>query len=123
MSLRISSIAGAGDFDKERLIMRAGTDLDIGGFSLFCCKVVSENQVDSGDVACAYWFEDYEVKSGDLVILYTKSGKRSSKVNESGSTSHFIYWERRSPIWSPEYRAVLIQAKVAQFGPLLRPSE
>ena len=57
-----------------------------------------DNQVTVG-VLNAYWFPYKEVSAGDLIIIYTKSGKESEKRLEKGGTSHFFYWGLDFPIW------------------------
>jgi hypothetical protein len=42
------------------------------------------------------------VKSGDLIVLYTKRGVSKERVNKDGSTSHFYYWGLADPVWGLE---------------------
>lgn len=118
MSFRISSIANAGDLSKERLVLRADEALDVGAYAIFCCWAADGDEVSSGDLPAAYWFEDQKVGKGDLIVLYTKSGKRSSKLSDRGKTSHFFYWGRQSTLWVEGKRPVLANTKPYLFGPL-----
>ena len=107
MSLRITSLADAGEPQKERLVMRASSDVEVGKYAVFCCWIADDGDPLSGDLPAAYWFEDFSVKSGDLVVLYTKVGKRSEKVSDSGRTSHFCYWNKTGSIWTKDKQPVL----------------
>lgn len=118
MSLRISSIQSAGDIAKERLVLRADLAVDIGIYAVFCCNVADSDEVSSGDIPASYWIADEKIEKDDLVVLYTKGGKRSSKVGDSGRTSHFFYWGRKSPLWVQGHRPVLVNTKPWQFGPI-----
>jgi hypothetical protein len=116
MSLVISSVANAGEVDRERVVMKASADIDIGKYALFCCKRSGETSVNDGAIPAAYWFADKTVKAGDFVVLYTKSGKRSEKSNNSGGNSYFFYWGKSAPIWTDDKRAVLLKVSIFEFG-------
>ncbi|WP_148309087.1 hypothetical protein [Sphingopyxis fribergensis] len=116
MSVRISSIANAGEFDRERVVLQIEEDCDLGKYVVFCVRRSGPNAVDSGNVPAAYWFADKPVKKGDVAVLYSKAGKRSEKVSESGHTSHFFYWGRPESIWTAEKRAVLIDTRSYKFA-------
>ena len=118
MSFRISSIQNAGDIAKERLVLRADLAVDLGAYAIFCCWAADGDEVSSGDLPAAYWIEDQKVEKDDLIVLYTKAGNRSSKVSDSGRTSHFFYWGRQSPLWLAGKRPVLVNTKSYQFGPI-----
>jgi hypothetical protein len=117
MSLRITHVRENGDIEKERVVMRAESDTDVGSYIMLNCDRISEEQVESGDIPSSYWFEDKAIKKGDFVVLYTKAGQSSEKTNESGFTSHFFYWNRSTTMWSMERRAVLVKVGAYQFSP------
>lgn len=116
MTVTISSITNAGELDRERLVLKVEDDLDIGKYAVFCCKKSSETAVSAGNIPAAYWFIDKPIKKNDLVVLYTKSGKRSEKNNSGGNTSHFFYWGKSESIWNSDYRAVLIESRSYKFS-------
>ena len=117
MTLRITSIDAPGNLDAERLIMRAGEELDVGKFAIFCANV-TQTGVGSGNIPAAYWFMDYKVAANDWVVLYTKAGSQSKKNGDSGPTSHFFYWSRQAPLWTPRTRPVIVYTSPYAFGPL-----
>jgi hypothetical protein len=115
MKLRISSFADAGQADKERLIIKAESDTDIGDYLVMASSISSSGGATAGRKT-AYWFPDKDVKAGDLVVLYSKSGTQSEKKLQSGATAHFFYWGLETPPqWSAGKGAVLLFADEWKF--------
>src|SRR5579884_826362 len=109
MNLEISSFADAGNFEKERLVIKIVNDTDIGEYAVFQSRLSSQRNPTWGTKR-AYWFPDGAVKSGDLVVLYTKRGKNSTKSLASGRTAHFYYWGQENALWgSPDTAAVVLE--------------
>ncbi len=90
MLLEIQYIKDAGDIENERIVMKALADCDIGNYFTFLSHYVDKTSV-STEVVSPFWFVSTTVCKGDIVVVYTKEGKRSSKVNKDGSTSYFYY--------------------------------
>jgi len=112
MKLKIKSIKDAGIVEKERLILKVLQEDDIGYYVVFKTTSFEDDSI-SNKVRYAYWFPDNQVRTGDLVILYTKSGRESKKFNPlSGITSHFFYWGLEKTIWNEKNdSAVLLEVK------------
>jgi hypothetical protein len=109
MSLRLVGIRSAGDLTKERVVLRARLKVDIGRYAIFAAVLDTNNdQVLSGGLEAAYWFEDQEVGKDDYVVLYSKKGATSSKNNSDGSRSWFFYWDREETIWRPAVNAAVL---------------
>lgn len=116
MNLEIRSIADAGIPLKERIILRALADLDVGNYALLKSGVGSTGREPTSGRKAAYWFPDEKVEAGDLVVLYTKRGSRSTKRLDGGHTAYFFYWGRDEAIWSDRQSgAVLIEIADWQF--------
>lgn len=98
MKLEISSFPDTGQFSKERLILKVLSDVDVGGYAVFCSPASKSGGPVAGRKA-AYWFPDEDVKAGDLVILYTKTGTSSKKELSGGRTAHFFYWGLDNSVW------------------------
>ncbi len=98
MNLNISSFADAGNFDKERLVLKANVDLDIGKYAVFCTELSADKGATAGS-KLAYWFPDEEIKANDLVVLYTKQGSSRKKELDAGRTAHFFYWGHDEALW------------------------
>jgi hypothetical protein len=108
MTVELRSIENAGDLERERVVLRATKDDDIGRFALFRCHTTTKGKVASGSIPAAYWFPDQKIKKGDFVVLYSKSGVNSEKKGDNGGTSYFYYWGLKSPQW-PKYIAALVE--------------
>jgi hypothetical protein len=97
MNLEITSFADAGQPQKERIVLKALINLNVGEYAVF------RSGVSDGDPTAgwksAYWFPDADVKANDLVILYTKKGSQSTKSLGNGRTAHFFYWGRDEVLW------------------------
>lgn len=108
MRLEITSIADTGDVSKERIVMKAVTDLDVGDFAVFKSSVGSTGQEPTAGRKAAYWFPDENVVTGDLVVLYTKRGSRSTKRLDSGGTVYFFYWGKDESQWGDSQSGVVL---------------
>jgi len=109
MKVEIQSVADKGNFEKERLVLKVIADTEIGDF-----LVIQTGFYDGSLTVGIYetfWFPYKSVSTGDLVILYTKSGKDSEKLLKQGRRAHFFYWGLSSAIWNKKDRAsVLLHA-------------
>lgn len=104
MRLAILSVANKGDLKKERLVLNVRANTDIGEYILL------QTVYDSGlttHTYNTYWFPDKKVKTGDIVVVYTKDG-RENEIEENGHRIHFLYWGLSMPIWSEEDRAPVL---------------
>lgn len=109
MKIEIQSIADKGNHEKERLVLKVIADADIGDY------LVVQTGYNDGGVTIGthhtYWFPYMLVSAGDLVVLYTKSGKNSEKELRQGRKAHFFYWGIDAAIWNRKDRApVLLHA-------------
>jgi len=115
MNLEIRSFADPGDIQKERLILKASSDTDVGDYAVLRSLIGSSDGPTSGRKR-AYWFPDTDVKAGDLVVLYTKKGSLSKKpLVGGGGTVHFFYWGSDIPLWDENHCAVLLFASEWDF--------
>lgn len=99
MKIEIRSFADKGDFESERMSLRATANVDLGAHAIFYLKLNSNGKPSSGKKV-AYWFPDLELKTNDLVVVYTKKGERRTKTLDDGTTAHFFYWGLDKPIWN-----------------------
>jgi hypothetical protein len=60
----------------------------------------AKNEAVYASVSHAFWFPDEAANEGDLIVVYTKSGKQGRKENGNGSSSHFFYWGLGVPLWN-----------------------
>lgn len=111
MNIEIVDIKDRGNKNKERLVLKAKANLDIGYYIVFLTIKTGADSFSSNPEKI-YWFPDKKVQEGDLVVLYTKTGTDSSTLNKSGSTSYFFYWGLSSAAFKDEKKMpVVIEAK------------
>jgi hypothetical protein len=116
MNLEIKSFADAGNLSKERIILRALTDVDVGEYAVFRSGVGSSGRAPTSGRKIAYWFPDEKLKANDLVVLYTKKGSRSAKPLEGGRTAYFFYWGKDESLWDDnQFGVVLLEVEDWQF--------
>ena len=84
MQLELKSFADAGVLDKERLIIRVLADVNIGSYVVLRSKK-NDNGMPISGTKDAYWFPDVKVSRGDLIVLYTKRGTSSKKVQKAAA--------------------------------------
>lgn len=99
MTIEIKYVRDAGNLAKERLILKATSDDEIGNYILFDTTYLENDKV-SNEIRHSLWFPDGEVKENDLIVVYTKSGKDSKMENENETTSHFFYMGLGKTIWN-----------------------
>ncbi|OHX34410.1 hypothetical protein BJL95_17225 [Methylomonas sp. LWB] len=109
MNIDIQSVADKGNLDKERLILKVTADTDTGDY------LVIQTGFSNGEVTIGtyntFWFPYKAVSAGDLVVLYTKSGRENIKELKGSKKAHFFYWGLSSTLWGKNDRApVLLHA-------------
>ncbi|MBC3464991.1 hypothetical protein [Pseudomonas sp. RW10S2] len=114
MKLEIDRIPEAGNLQKERVVMKASEDLDIGKYILLRSKKGSSGNPKSGSKT-AYWLPDVSVKAGDLVVVYSKQGKSSKKTLDDGRVVHFYYWQLNKAIWGAESNNTAVLLNVREW--------
>jgi hypothetical protein len=115
MTVQITSIADAGKLDKERVVMKVSSDDDMTSYAVFAAFSGDMGAL-SGNIPNAYWFQAWQVKRGDFVVLYTKVGTESQKKNANGTTSHFFYWGLSFPLWTTGKIAALVETPSWQYS-------
>lgn len=112
MNISIKEIKNRGDLENERVVYIVNSDCDLGRFLSFKTKSTDDGNSISNLIINPYWFPDTNVKKGDLVVLYTKSGVNNSRENEDKTTTHFFYLDNNDPIFKEETdMALLIYAE------------
>jgi hypothetical protein len=98
MTVELTGVEDAGNHERERVVIKITADDDIGRYAIFRA-VARDGRPLSGNIPYVYWFADTKVKAGDFIVVYTKSGLRSEKPSENGTTSRFFYWGLPSQVW------------------------
>jgi hypothetical protein len=105
MNIVVTSIKDPGTLQNERVVLRVELDCKLGRYVLIRAQSSSKNLL--GGPIEGFWLPNVDVKAGDLVVLYTKSGRRKTKDREENKT-HFVYWGKDEPLWgSPNFGAAV----------------
>lgn len=91
MNIAIDYIKDSGNLEKERIVFAVNNDEQLGKY-LIAESVLLDNSRFSAKIKNVFWFPDQELKQGDIIVLYTKSGNNNISKNEDGSTTYFYYW-------------------------------
>jgi hypothetical protein len=94
MNIKIVTIADRGVPNKERIQLLALGNVNLVYYALFDTETASPTTVVTIPKR-AYWFNSYEVKAGDNIVLYTGAGHQSSYQRPDGGKNHFFYWARQ----------------------------
>lgn len=115
MKVQIRSIHGNGNWDDEYVILDVGEDCDIGHYMLADTTYLPSGRI-SNELRHLYWFPDKKVRSGDIVVLYTKSGINQTARTAERTPIHFFYWGLKVAVWNDAGDcATLIEAHTWQF--------
>lgn len=108
MDIEFNMVKDPGVIDNERVILRVTKDTDLGSYLIATSLENDDNQTISSDLSNIFWLPDQNLKAGDLVIVYTKKGKKGQIDNIDGSTSYFVYWGLDKPIGSDSRAAIVL---------------
>lgn len=110
MNLEIKYIKNRNE-EGERIVFVVKKDCDIGSYLVFLTKQTKPESFNIKYLKHPFWFPDNKVKENDLVILYSKSGTSSQKINKDGTTSYFFYRGIGASIFTDDdHIALLIEA-------------
>lgn len=108
MQVKIISVHNQGSYESEYVLLKVSEDCDIGKYQLCDTTYTSDGQV-SNKLRNTYWFPDRLVKKGDLVSLWTKTGKNTTDKNDSGTPIHRFYWNLAKPVWNNDGDCAVLQ--------------
>ncbi len=101
MDIEIKYVKDAGDLRNERIILKALKEVQIGEYMISDTTYTEDGQI-SNLIRHIYWIPDKVVQANDLIVIYTKEGRFSEKINKSGVVTHFFYWSLNRTIWNQE---------------------
>jgi hypothetical protein len=96
-----------GNLAKERVVLFAESSCDVGKFILAETAFIKDGEV-SSNLRRTFWLPDLTVTAGDLVVIYSKVGKNSSRENSDKSTSHFLYLGKAESIWGKSDSGIVL---------------
>ena len=104
--MKIVKIIDTNNLEKERVLFQVDSNEDLDFYMLFNSEKTSEGKVKRRPKN-VFWFPARQLKVGDSVVLYTKSGNTSQVTNSDGTTTYFFYWNLPATIWNEETTPVL----------------
>jgi hypothetical protein len=116
MKLELIGVENVGDLPRERIVMRATEELDLGRYAVFKCRKTASGVPAAYAFLGGFWFAKKNIKPGDFVVLYSKRGDISEKKAEGAEfVSHFYYWDSAEPIWAGAVVPVLVATTEWRF--------
>lgn len=110
MEIKISSIGDKGNLSLERIGFNVLKDCELKYFILFKTKNTANGFLNKSKNS--YWFLPENLKANDKVVLYTRKGNNSIKINPNGTSTYFFYWGLESTLFNQENdRVILINVK------------
>jgi hypothetical protein len=101
MKFKIRGLRDPGNLEKERVVIEALEDGDVGRLIVTTTNQQSATTV-SPRIKTPYWIPDQTVKKGDLVVVYTKKGARNTKENDDNTSSHFFYMGSEQSLYNSD---------------------
>jgi len=106
MEIVFVSIGDRGDFNSERIGFKVLKDCELKYFLVFKTRTTAGGFYNKSNAT--YWFLPQQVKAGDKIVLYAKSGTDSVTRNSDGSSTYFFYWGLNSIIFQTDEDRVVI---------------
>ncbi len=102
--------------NRERLHLTVLVDTSLVYYAVFDTVRIEDGI--SQSPKRVYWFNDYQVKAGDHVILYSKPGTDVAKRRTDGATNHFFYWGLKNTLWgAKDACAVVVEVNDWETSP------
>lgn len=108
MDIEFNMVKDPGVIENERVILKVTKDTDLGSFLIATSLENDDNKTISSELSNIFWLPDQKLKAGDLVIVYTKDGKKGKVDNIDGSTSYFVYWGLGKPFGLDPRAAIVL---------------
>jgi hypothetical protein len=112
MNLKISGYGEIGDKDGERIGINILKDCNAKNYILV--RTTSTEKGFYNKPSYTYWFTPRELKAGDKIVLYTKTGTDKASKQSDGTTTFFLYWGLDNPILK-ENKASLVLAEIENW--------
>ncbi|MRS89143.1 hypothetical protein GJV04_03690 [Enterobacteriaceae bacterium RIT714] len=107
MKFKINGLREPGNLEKERAVIEILEDGNVGTLIVASTRQQGEGSV-SSEIKNSYWIPDQDVQKGDLIIIYTKAGKKNNRVTPTNSTSYFFYIGLEAPQYNEADETVVV---------------
>jgi hypothetical protein len=106
MKVALVGLYDRGVLDKERVHFRATSDLDLSFFVVLDSIYVSPTTIQPWN-RFGYWFSPQPVKTGENIVLYTRTGKNSTETRTEG-IYHFLFRHWKNPLYADSSACAVI---------------
>lgn len=107
MKLKIDSVHGHGDQKEERVLLTVLENTDLHYYMISDATFTKDKKL-SNRHRHSKWFDAREVKKGERVILYTRTGTNTTVKGDDGVVWHKIYWGLKTGVWNDEGDAAIL---------------
>lgn len=120
MKLKILSMHGEGDIDREHVLLKVVEGCDLSAYIL-ADTTYGSGRWPEAKVRHTFWFPAKEVKPDELVSVWTRKGKHTVGETSRKKRVHRFFWGLERAVWSDfgDYAAILevVESKVARRAP------
>lgn len=100
MNLKINRVIDYGTLASERVNISVLEDCNLCYYIFIDTTYVGDTTI-SNKMRHMHWFTPRDVKKGDDVILYTKSGiTKTEEINEGKNKRYTLFWNLGNPVWN-----------------------
>ncbi|CAI1705349.1 MULTISPECIES: hypothetical protein [Serratia] len=107
MKFKINGLREPGNLEKERVVIEILEDGNVGNLVVTSTSQQGEGAV-SSKIKNPYWIPDQDVKKGDLVVVYTKEGRKNNRENDDNSSSYFYYIGMDEPLYDENTKTAIV---------------
>lgn len=98
--LKIISVTNTGDLQAEHVYLKVEADCNLGDY-LLTDSTYGSNEAPTNKLRHVFFFPAPEVKRGDYVALWTRSGKYSVKpATTKKASQHNLFWGLHETVWN-----------------------
>ena len=108
--IEILGVRDAGINDRERIILRCRSSVDIGKYLILQGTDLGESGI-SPRTGHVFWLPDEQVGAGEYVRIYTKAGsnnRTTGTYEKSPAVFHNFYWSKSSAIWAQDKISIIL---------------
>lgn len=100
MDLKVVSVGEQGNEEKEYVALSAKEACNLKGYIIFDETFKNDGSA-SNKHRHVFIFPSWEVKKGELILVFTRPGKDKRSAVGDIPVSNF-YWGLKSPVWNEE---------------------
>lgn len=102
--------------ENEQLVFRVLTDCNLWPYLIFDV-LYDDNGVVSNSLRHSFVFPNYNVNSGDYIVLRTNRGQNESFTNRVKTKTHIFYWgfDDGTVLWRGGNKALIVKASEYKY--------